>query len=162
MGSETMKLPIIDFSNLKQQTPKWESVKIQVLEPLEEYDCFEAIFDEIPLNLRKSVIDGLQQLFDLLCRSNDLTSATVPIMATLDNTQRFHSTKAWGSRTPFPLEISKGSSISCGPKAILLSECSLFHRAIVELDKARKMVLESLGEKYMDEHMDSTNYFVRF
>ncbi|KAK6124905.1 hypothetical protein DH2020_041349 [Rehmannia glutinosa] len=59
------KLPVIDFSNLKQDTPTWESVKIQVRQALEEYGCFEAIFDEIPLNLRKSIIDGLQQLFDL-------------------------------------------------------------------------------------------------
>lgn len=63
---ETMKLlPLIDFSNLKKETPTWESVKTQVREALEECGCFEARFDEISLHLQKSLIHAIQQLFDL-------------------------------------------------------------------------------------------------
>lgn len=66
MGKQTsMKLPVIDFSNLKQETPTWETVKTQVMEAVEEYGCFEAVFDQIPLHLQKSLFDVLQQLFDL-------------------------------------------------------------------------------------------------
>ncbi|KAL8043101.1 hypothetical protein ABFX02_09G095800 [Erythranthe guttata] len=67
MGSEIIKLPVIDFSNLKQETETWEFVKAKVREALEEYGCFEAILPDrkIPLNLRKSIFDGLSQLFDL-------------------------------------------------------------------------------------------------
>lgn len=65
MGSETIKLPIIDFSSLKQQTESWESTKTLVRQALEEFGCFEATFDDVPLDLRKSAIDGIKQLFDL-------------------------------------------------------------------------------------------------
>lgn len=66
MGTETLKLPVIDLSNLKNETEEtWESVKIQVRQALEEYGCFEATFDHIPLHLQTSVLDGLKQLFDL-------------------------------------------------------------------------------------------------
>ena len=65
MGSEPIKLPIIDFSNLKNQTETWESTKAQVWQAIVEYGCFEATFDHIPLHLQKSVIHETKQLFDL-------------------------------------------------------------------------------------------------
>lgn len=68
MGSETsVRLPVIDFSkpNLKPGSPEWDSVKSQVRKALEEYGCFEATFDRVPMELRKSLFDVLEALFDL-------------------------------------------------------------------------------------------------
>lgn len=69
MGSETtpLRLPIIDFSNqtLKPGTPAWDKVRSQVREALEEFGCFEAQFDKIPLDIRTEIFDALQDLFDL-------------------------------------------------------------------------------------------------
>lgn len=67
MGAVTVKLPAINFSELKQEsgTPDRESVKSQVKFALREFDCFLATFDQIPPNLRNSVIAGLKQLFEL-------------------------------------------------------------------------------------------------
>lgn len=65
MGSETLKLPLIDLSNLKHQSGNEEYAKIKIRQALEEYGCFEASFDGIPHDLGKSVLDGLEQLFDL-------------------------------------------------------------------------------------------------
>lgn len=68
MGSETsLRLPVIDFSkpNLKPGSPEWDSLKSQVRKALEEYGCFEATFDRVPMELRKSLFDVLEALFDL-------------------------------------------------------------------------------------------------
>lgn len=70
MGSETpsIKLPLIDFSipgGLKPCTPEWDSVRSQVRQALEEFGCFEASFNKVPLDIRKAVFDALKQLFDL-------------------------------------------------------------------------------------------------
>lgn len=67
MGSEIMKLPIIDFSSeeLKPGTLVWNQVKSQVHKALVEYGCFEASFDKVPIHLRKSIFECLQELFDL-------------------------------------------------------------------------------------------------
>ncbi|GFQ02987.1 probable 2-oxoglutarate-dependent dioxygenase aop1.2 [Phtheirospermum japonicum] len=165
MGSETISLPIINFSNLKQQTPTWESVKSQVLKALQEYGCFEAVFDEIPLILRKSIIDGLKPLFDL----------------PLENKLRNKSNKPYhgyvGQHAMVPLYESLGiaDALSHGQidnftnlmwsqgNPILSKNIESFSEQLSELDKiVRKMVLEGLGlEKYMDEHMNSTSYLVR-
>ncbi|KAK6148927.1 hypothetical protein DH2020_016452 [Rehmannia glutinosa] len=159
------KLPIINFSNLKQQTTSWDSVKSQVLKALEEYGCFEAIFDEIPLNLRKSMIDGLKQVFDI----------------PLQNKLRNRSNKPYhgyaGQNPKLPLYESLGIEDALSPGKIerftnlMWSEgnptfsksVESFCGELSELDKkVRRMVVESLGlEKYMDEHRDSTNYLAR-
>ena len=68
MGSETSpRLPVIDFSEpeLKPGTPQWSLVKAQVQKALEEYGCFEAFSNKVPLELRKAIIGALEELFDL-------------------------------------------------------------------------------------------------
>ncbi|KAG6425988.1 hypothetical protein SASPL_110201 [Salvia splendens] len=67
MSCASMKLPLIDLNNLgENDSPRWESTKIQIREALQEYGCFEATFNNIiPFELRKSVGDGIRQLFDL-------------------------------------------------------------------------------------------------
>ena len=67
MSFVSLKLPLIDFSNLgENDSPRCESTKTQIRETLQEYGCFEATFKNfIPLELRKSVSDGIRQLFDL-------------------------------------------------------------------------------------------------
>lgn len=81
MGGESMKLPLIDFSNLKQETTDpslMESVKSQVFKALEEYGCFEARFDQLPLHLQNAVFDGLQQLCDLPLQTKLRNKSNIP------------------------------------------------------------------------------------
>ncbi|KAF2301323.1 hypothetical protein GH714_022734 [Hevea brasiliensis] len=68
MGSETpLRLPVIDFSKeeLKPGTEEWESVKSQVRKALEEYGCFEALFNKVPAELRKGIVGAMEELFEL-------------------------------------------------------------------------------------------------
>ncbi|KAL7140029.1 hypothetical protein ABFS83_09G093500 [Erythranthe nasuta] len=166
MATETMlKLPVIDFSNLKQEPQTWESTKIQVRKALEEYGCFEAKFDQIPLHLRKSIFGVLKQLFDLPLENKLLNTSNKPYHAYL------------GQDAMFPLYESLGIDNALAPGSIeaftnlmwaqgnpTFSEIvESYSEKLSELDKiVRRMVVESLGlEKYMDEHMNSTNYVIR-
>lgn len=81
MGSETtLKLPSIDLNglNLDDNSPKWEAVKSQVHDALVEYGCFEAIFDKVPLDLRKALFPALEELFDLPLQTKQLNVSKKP------------------------------------------------------------------------------------
>ncbi|XP_055831365.1 probable 2-oxoglutarate-dependent dioxygenase AOP1 [Solanum dulcamara] len=167
MGSENMKLPIIDFSHedLKPGTHVWNQVKSQVHKALVEYGCFEASFDKIPIHLRKSIFESLQELFDL------------PLQTKLRNISKkpFHGYV--GQYAQVPLYESMGIDDANIPhKAEKFTQilwpqgnptfCKTiqsYSEQLSELDQTiRKMILESLGvEKCMDEHMNSTNYLLR-
>ncbi|XP_073157246.1 probable 2-oxoglutarate-dependent dioxygenase AOP1 [Henckelia pumila] len=170
MGSETIRIPIIDFSELKQEGCKssltWESVKNHVKLALEEFGCFEAKFDQIPKNLRNSVFEALKQLFEL----------------PLENKQRNISGKPYhgyiGQAATVPLYESIGIEHALAPGTIenftklLWSDqgnldfsrsIQAFSEKLSGLDQMiRTMIVESLGiEKHIDEHLESTDYMVR-
>ncbi|PPR86813.1 hypothetical protein GOBAR_AA33882 [Gossypium barbadense] len=80
MSSKTQAMvPVIDFSNqnLKAGSPEWDFVKSQIREALEEYGCFEALFDPI-LELRKAVFGALQEVFDLPLQTKKLCVSDKP------------------------------------------------------------------------------------
>ncbi|CAN7001196.1 unnamed protein product [Brassica rapa subsp. trilocularis] len=49
-----LSLPVIDFSvpNLKPETPEWDSVRAQVRKALEDFGCFEALFNGASVELQ--------------------------------------------------------------------------------------------------------------
>ncbi|PON89441.1 Isopenicillin N synthase [Trema orientale] len=168
MGSETsLRLPIIDFSTqpLKPGTQEWNTVRDQVREALEEFGCFEAQFDKIPLDIRRAIFDALQELFDL------------PLQTKLRNVSRkpFHGYV--GQYPEVPLYESMGiDDANIHEKVESLTKilwpqgnpkfCNTiqsYSEQLSELDQIiRRMILESLGvEKYLEEHMESTNYLLR-
>ncbi|CAL5439922.1 unnamed protein product [Camellia sinensis] len=168
MGSKTqLRLPMIDFSNveLNPSSPEWKSVKAQVREALEEYGCFEATFSKVPLDLRKALFGALEELFDL------------PLQTKLKNSSKkpFHGYV--GQYPMVPLYESMGIDHAPNPDKVqgftqllwpegnpnFCKTIQSYSEKLSELDQIiRRMVLESFGlEKYMDEHMDSTNYLLR-
>ncbi|XP_027191486.1 probable 2-oxoglutarate-dependent dioxygenase AOP1 isoform X2 [Cicer arietinum] len=169
MSSETIpKLPIIDFNNLnlEAKSPNWESVKSQVYKALEEYGCFEAILDKVPLDLRKTIFSSLEELFDLPLQTKQLNVS-----------KKLHH----GYLSQYPM-LPLYESIGIDDANIFENVESLtnilwpdgnqsfsktvhtFSEELLELDQIiRKMILESLGvEKYLEEHMNSTSYLLRF
>lgn len=62
-----LTLPVIDFSipNLNLETPEWNSVRDQVRRALEDYGCFEALFDGASAELRKALFEVSEEAFDL-------------------------------------------------------------------------------------------------
>ncbi|KAF3450811.1 hypothetical protein FNV43_RR06900 [Rhamnella rubrinervis] len=168
MGSETApKLPSIDFSapGLKPGTPEWVSVRAQVRQGLEVFGCFEATFNKVPSHIRKAIFDALKELFDL------------PLQTKLRNVSKIPFHGYVGQYPMVPLFESMGiEDATIYPKVESLSNIfwpqgnpgfcqtvKVFSEQVSELDQiVRRMILESLGvEKYMEEHMESTNYLLR-
>ncbi|PHU29514.1 hypothetical protein BC332_01607 [Capsicum chinense] len=64
MASTKVKVPTIDISNIKPNTPKWESTKIQAFEALQEYGCFEAKYDNVPNEIREAMFAISKEIFE--------------------------------------------------------------------------------------------------
>ncbi|KAL0791797.1 hypothetical protein Bca101_008043 [Brassica carinata] len=62
-----LQLPVIDFTspNLKPGTVEWDSVRGDVRRALEEYGCFEALYDKVPVQLREAVFNVSEEAFQL-------------------------------------------------------------------------------------------------
>lgn len=69
MGSQTQsKLPVIDFSTkkyLKAGPSSWLSLNSEVCHALEDYGCFVALYDKVPLELHDSIFTASKELYDL-------------------------------------------------------------------------------------------------
>ncbi|MBA0803586.1 hypothetical protein Gohar_013780, partial [Gossypium harknessii] len=65
--------------NLKLSSPKWDLLKFQVQEALEEYDYFEASFDQL-LELQWPFLKALKQLIDLPFQIKQLANPFMPML----------------------------------------------------------------------------------
>ncbi|XVE52139.1 hypothetical protein DITRI_Ditri02bG0098400 [Diplodiscus trichospermus] len=168
MDSETsFRLPVVDFSKqgLKPGSPEWDSVKTQVRQALEDYGCFEALYDKAPLELRKAVFGGLEELFDLPLQTKMLNVSDKPSHAYIaphPNAPLYESIGIEDPNIPENVESLTDSLFPQGNTSFS-KNIQFIVEQISELDRmVRRMILESFAlEKYMDEHMNSTKYLLR-
>ncbi|KAI4324722.1 hypothetical protein MLD38_030181 [Melastoma candidum] len=168
MGSIAQnKLPVIDFSEVAEKpgSPEWNKVKDQVKEALVEYGCFEATFNDVPMDSRKSLLGSIEELFEL------------PLETKMRNFSKKPYHGYVGQYPMVPLYESMGiDDADIYDKVDNLSKTfwpeghpgfsktiQSFAERLSALDQIiRRMILESLGlEKYLEEHMNSTNYLLR-
>ncbi|KAF8400725.1 hypothetical protein HHK36_014025 [Tetracentron sinense] len=169
MGSVTpLRLPTIDFSkeNLKPGTIFWDSVRKDVRRALEEFGCFEAVFDEVSIELHNAFFHELEELFDL------------PLETKLQNTNSDLPGYGYIGQLPFqPLYEGMGiddAPIREGTQSFtnlmwpdgnfrFCESVHSFSKRVSKLDQmVKRMVFESLGiQKYYDPLIESTNYLVR-
>ncbi|PHT46108.1 hypothetical protein CQW23_15266 [Capsicum baccatum] len=167
MGSENMKLPIIDFSHedLKSGTLVWNQVKSQVHKALVEYGCFGATFDKIPIHLRNSIFEVSQEVFNLPLKTKVRNVSTKPFHGYVGQYPAVPLYESMGiDDAKIPHEVEKFTQI-LWPQGnpTFCKTIQSYSEQLSELDQiVRRRILESLGlEKYTDEHMNSTNYIVR-
>ncbi|KAI9107491.1 hypothetical protein K1719_021528 [Acacia pycnantha] len=168
MGSETiLKLPFIDFSSLdlESKNPKWAEVKSQVHRALEECGCFEALFDKVPLEIRKSLFVVLKELFDVPLQTKLRNVSEKPFHGYLGQYPQVPLYESIAIDDANVIEKVESLENTLWPEGYpsFSKTIQAFSEKLSELDQiVRKMVLESLGvEKYLDEHMNSTNYVLR-
>lgn len=163
-----LQLPVIDFTSrdLKPGTIQWDSVRADVRRALEEYGCFEALFDKVPLELRKAVFDASEEVFQL----------------PLETKKRVVSKRKYrgyvGQIPTLPLFEVMGVDFAENPDKVNafthklwpqgnnnFSEAVMsFAEKVSELDfMTRRMIMESFGldESYIKEHLNSTKCLVR-
>ncbi|WZZ29207.1 hypothetical protein YC2023_012608 [Brassica napus] len=135
-----LTLPVIDFSipNLKPASPEWDSVRAQVRTALEEYGCFEALFNGASVELRKALFEASEEFFDL----------------PLETKLRTKSDKLYkGYAEKRLIQKAEVGNLETGYRKNVQS----FAENLIALDvKVRKMIMESFGlEKYVEEHLNS-------
>ncbi|XP_071715095.1 probable 2-oxoglutarate-dependent dioxygenase AOP1 [Rutidosis leptorrhynchoides] len=157
-----LQLPNINFSETKKQirgTQAWDTTKTQVFEALKDFGCFEASFNGISHDLRKSMFASLKELFDL------------PFEIKVRNFSHKLFNGYIGQAKEIPIFESLGIE---EPESFVnlmwpqgntkfVNNIRSYSEKLVEVDKiVRTMVLESLNlEKYTEEHMELTNNLVR-
>ncbi|XAR50599.1 hypothetical protein NMG60_11004960 [Bertholletia excelsa] len=168
MGSQPpLSLPIIDFSHpeLKPDQPQWDSVKGQVREALEDYGCFEALFPKIPFDLRKALFGALKELFELPLQTKLRNLSPKPYHGYVGQYPQVPLYESMGIDDALLPERAQGFTNLMWPEGNpnFCKTIQAYSEQLSELDVIiRRMVLESLGlEKYLDEHMESTNYLLR-
>ncbi|KAJ0006678.1 hypothetical protein Pint_30628 [Pistacia integerrima] len=168
MGSRTpLRLPVIDFSkpNLKPGSPEWDSVKSQVRKALEEFGCFEALFDKVPVELRKSIFGALEALFDLPLQTKLRNLSKKPFHGYVGQYPQVPLYESMGIDDANIIEKVESMTNNLWPegKESFSKTIVSFSEQVSELDQTiRRMILESFNlEKDRDEHMNSTNYLLR-
>ncbi|KAE8705076.1 gibberellin 3-beta-dioxygenase 1-like [Hibiscus syriacus] len=160
-------IPVIDFSkqdSIKPGIHEWDSTKLGVRQALEEYGCFEALFDPV-VEHRSPVFRALEELFDLPLQTKNLCVSDKPFRGyyasppptsyesisaddvhIAENVEQLLTTRLWPQGN---MSFSK-TMVS-------------FAQLVMELEKTiMRMISESFGvEKYVDELIDSTNYQLR-
>jgi isopenicillin N synthase-like dioxygenase len=168
MGSETaLSLPIIDFSedSLKPGSSGRKSLRNQVRKALEEYGCFEAKFDQIPVEIRKAVFGSLEELFDLPLETKMRNRSRKPFHGYVGQFPQVPLYESMGIDDADVSEEVDNITRILWPEgnANFTKTIQSYSEQLSELDKTiRRLVLESFGlDKYMDEHINSTNYLLR-
>ncbi|CAN7089344.1 unnamed protein product [Brassica rapa subsp. narinosa] len=166
--SESLQLPVIDFSdqNLTPGTSKWDKVKADVRKALEDYGCFQAYVDKVSnIELDKSVYEAMEKLFDLPVQTKQRNVSSKPFHGYLSH-NLYQSLGIEDANVAekvndfIQLLWPDHGNKSIRPYPMMMHK---FSTQLVELDvMVRKMIMESFGvEKYLDEHLNSTNYLFR-
>ncbi|XP_059637356.1 probable 2-oxoglutarate-dependent dioxygenase AOP1 [Cornus florida] len=165
MGSEAL-LPVIVFSDkLKSGTLEWESVRARVQQALQEYGSFEACFNKVPFELRKSMFGAIQEIFELPLQTKSGIPAKTPFGGYIGKSP----TAPWREIMAIedvliPEKLTSFTNLLWPQGNPSLGKTvGAFSEKVAELDQmTRRMVLESFGvEEYYDEHIDSSRYSLR-
>ncbi|KAL5574604.1 hypothetical protein UlMin_016303 [Ulmus minor] len=170
MGSETkLEIPSIDFTkeNLKPGTDSWVLACKQIRHGLEEYGCFEVVYDKVPIELHNSIFDAASDLFDLPGKTKlqnlptygasgyIAPSATVPLYESL------------GINNPTILEGLQSFTNIMWPEEgndCFREKVHSFSTLVDELyGVATRMIFDSYGvERLHESHIGSTSNRLRF
>ncbi|XP_010500907.1 PREDICTED: probable 2-oxoglutarate-dependent dioxygenase AOP1 isoform X2 [Camelina sativa] len=171
MGSETpllpLCLPVIDFSNeyLKPGEPEWDLTSADVQKALQDYGCFEASFDRIPIELRKLVFETLEELFDLPLQTKLRNVSKKPFHGYVGQYPMVPLYESMGIEDPDVAERVNAFTKPLWPQGnnSFSTRIHTFSKKLSDLDiTIRRMIMESFGlDKYIDEHLHSTNYLLR-
>ncbi|KAF8034410.1 hypothetical protein BT93_C0648 [Corymbia citriodora subsp. variegata] len=169
MGSiSTLKLPLIDLSALDGSKPgtPWDALQSQVRQALEEFGCFEALYDKMTLKLHNDVLQELDGLFELPTDAKRQFNfpdkpyvgylANPPLAPIYEAFAIGYAPNSGSIERLRDLMWPKGNTRFC-------ETMNAYVTRVLELDSlVRKLVLGSLGvEKYVDSLAKSVGYNFR-
>ncbi|CAN8308602.1 unnamed protein product [Cochlearia groenlandica] len=159
-----LHLPKIDFSDqtLKQGTLKWDQVKNDVRKALEDYGCFEALFEKVSMESKKSLLEAMEELFELPIQTKQRNLSSKLFHGFFSN----NLSQSFGVDDANIEEKVNEFTQQLWPDHGNKSISKTIHRFSEQLTEVAimvtKMIMESFGiEKYIDQHLDSTEYVLR-
>ncbi|CAH2071852.1 unnamed protein product, partial [Thlaspi arvense] len=165
--SNTPQLPVIYLSDqtLKPGSSKWVEVRSDVRKALEEYGGFEVSYDRVSEELKKSVLQAMEELFALPVEAKQRNVSPKPFSGYSTHNGLSES---MGIQDPHVLDkVYEFTQLlrpdHCDGNKSISETIQTFSEKLSELDiMVRRMVMESFGiEKYLDKHLNSTNYRLR-
>ncbi|MCD9645552.1 hypothetical protein HAX54_034550 [Datura stramonium] len=162
-----MKVPTIDLckAELKPGSVQWDSTKSQVVQALQEYGCFEAIYDKLPNETREAMFCSSKEIFEF------------PLEIKMKNLSKKPFNGYLGQLPTLPLYESVCIDDLLQPASVetfanifwphgnhhFCNVVKSYSKPLVELDEmVKRMVLESLGVKnYIDEFLDLSSFLLR-
>ncbi|KAJ8529001.1 hypothetical protein K7X08_035836 [Anisodus acutangulus] len=168
MDSKKIKLPTIDFclSELKPNSAQWISTRNKVFKSFEEFGCFEALFDKVSWEMKVDLYNELEKLFDFPLETKVKNFREESFHGYLGPNPKMQYFESLCIEDVFVPQI-----VQFFTQIFWQEENSNFRNLVQnysknlsELDQIiRRMILESLKvEKYIEEHMKSTHYPLRF
>ncbi|KAM3205364.1 hypothetical protein T459_26080 [Capsicum annuum] len=167
MSQICYQVPTIDFRNpeLKPSTKQWDFTKSQVTQALQEYGCFEAIYDKLPDDTREAMLGTLKEIFEF------------PLETKMKNVSKKSFNGYLGQLPTLPLYESVCIDNLLQPGSVetfanifwpdgnpdFCNVVKSYSKPLVELDEmVKRMVLENLGLKdYVDEFLDLSSFLLR-
>ncbi|TMX01603.1 hypothetical protein EJD97_024152 [Solanum chilense] len=168
-STKLVKVPTIDFSNyqdLKPNTPLWESTKIQVFEALQEYGCFEAIYDKVPKEIREETFDMSKEIFKFPLETKVKNISQKPMhgyMGMIPQLPLYESLCIPDLLNPQSVETFVNIFWPQGNQHFR-NLVKSYSNPLVKLDEMlKRMILENLGLKnHIDELLDPKYFLFRF
>ncbi|CAH8273337.1 unnamed protein product [Arabidopsis lyrata] len=166
MGSCSPQLPLINLADktLEPGSSKWAEVRSDVRKALEDFGCFEASYDKVSLELQESIVKTMEELFGLPVETKKRNVCPKPYVGYLNHN---NLSESLGISNANILENINEFSQQLWPDGDgnenISKTIQLFAEKLGEIDvMVRRMVMESFGiEKYIDEHLNSTEYRMR-
>ncbi|MCD7446638.1 hypothetical protein HAX54_012124 [Datura stramonium] len=164
MASST--IPSIDFckANMKPGSAEWESTRKQVFQALEEYGCFEVIYDKVPKGIEEDLFGTLKEIFPLEAKVKEyLDKPLQDYKHQLPNPPYNAFRRTTDLLLPQHIEPFVNTFYPDG-NPHFCDVIKSYANSLKELDEMmNRMILESLGlSHYIDELMDQQNYSLRF
>ncbi|KAK9269103.1 hypothetical protein L1049_000872 [Liquidambar formosana] len=168
MGS---KIPTIEFGkgNLKPGSSDWNRVRNEVRKALEEYGCFEAVYDNsVTMELDDAIFGVAKDLFNLPKETKRLNvnNPDRPSLGYLGDFPDAPHTELTGIYDALVFENIQSFTNLMWPQGnASFSEIMYSYTTFVaDMEKmVNRMVFESMGvEKYYNSHVESTEYVLRF
>ncbi|XP_057777477.1 probable 2-oxoglutarate-dependent dioxygenase AOP1 [Salvia miltiorrhiza] len=168
MGSETVhKLGVIEFTdkNTNPETESWWETCKKVVDALEEYGCFVAVYDKLTHEIHKEAFSSLQQLFDLPTQTKVQNKSSKPLYGYVGQIPFLPLYESMGIDDAHTIQgIQNFSNVMWHNGNPAFDEnLVVYTKLAAEVERiAVRMVCESYGVgKHYDSYVESANYLCR-
>ncbi|XP_059636056.1 probable 2-oxoglutarate-dependent dioxygenase AOP1 [Cornus florida] len=161
------KLPTISFTteNLKPGSSSWIAKCNDVRQALEDYGCFEAVYDKVSLDLDNNIFSALEELFDLPTETEAKNTSEIPYFGYIGNEPLVPLYESMGIDNAATLEETQSFTniMWSAGNDFFCETVHSYSKLVTELEQAvKRMVFESYGVgKYYDSHIGSTTYILK-